>query len=113
MILRLTEQKSGSLATAIYISILTNVQVQRAAATVPQAAIAAGLPAASAAKLLSTFPLGAAAHEALPGMNTNALIAASTAYQWSYAHALQVVSLSSLAFGGMGTYILLPVREYR
>lgn len=92
----------GSLAQAIYTTILTNVQAKRAAATVPQAAIAAGLPASSAAKLLATFALGAEALEKLPGMTPQALVAASTAYQWSYAHALQVVSLSSLSFGGLG-----------
>ena len=92
----------GSLATAIYLSILTNVQASRAAATVPKAAMAAGLPAKTAEALLATFPLGVAALEKLPGMTTKALIAASEAYQWSYAHALSVVSLSTLSFGGLG-----------
>jgi hypothetical protein len=92
----------GSLATAIYLSILTNTQASRAAVTVPQAAIAAGLPVESAGKLLATFPLGAAALEALPGMTTKALVAASTAYQWSYAHGLKITALSTLSFGGLG-----------
>lgn len=92
----------GSLAQAIYVTIMTNTQSSRAAATVPQAAIAAGLPASSAAELLATFPLGAAALQNLPGMTAEALAAASTAYKWSYAHALQIVSLSSLSFGGLG-----------
>lgn len=58
----------GSLAQAIYVSIMTNVQNSRAAATVPQAAIAAGLSSESASKLLAAFPRGAAALQAIPGM---------------------------------------------
>jgi hypothetical protein len=104
----------GSLAQSIYVTILTNSQESRAAAIVPQAAIAAGLPASSAAKLLATFPLGAAALEALPGMTTQALQAASTAYQWSYAYGLKMVALSSLSFGGVGLimcFLCLDIEE--
>ena len=53
---------------AIYVSIMTNTQVKRAAATVPAAAIAAGLSSESAAKLLPAFGLGATALQAIPGM---------------------------------------------
>lgn len=58
----------GSLAQAIYVSILTNTQSARAAATVPAAAVAAGLSSENAASLLAAFPLGSAALQAVPGV---------------------------------------------
>jgi hypothetical protein len=92
----------GSLAQAIYTSILVNAQSTRAAATVPQAAIRAGLSASSAEQLLAAFPLGAAALQKIPGINEKILGAAATAYQWSYAHGLKITALSSLSFGVLG-----------
>lgn len=97
----------GSLAQAIYVSILTNTQAARAAATVPQAAIAAGLPESSASKLLAAFALGQSALEAIPGITAKSLAAASEAYQWSYAHGLKITALSSLSFGGLGLIMCL------
>ena len=92
----------GSLAQAIYTTILTNTQTKRAAATLPQAAIAAGMTAENAQKLLAAFPLGSTAIAAVPGTTAEALAAAALAFQWSYAHALKIVALSSLAFGITG-----------
>jgi hypothetical protein len=97
----------GSLAQTIYTSILVNTQSARAAVTVPQAAIAAGLPASSAQKLLAAFRLGASALQAVPGVDEQILAAASTAYQWSYAHGLKMIALSSLSFGGLGLILCL------
>ncbi|KAF1990401.1 MFS general substrate transporter [Aulographum hederae CBS 113979] len=92
----------GSLAQAIYTTILVNTQSSRAAATVPQAAIAAGLSSESASQLLAAFPGGAAALQAIPGINAEILAAASLAYKWSYAHGLKMTTLASLAFAGVG-----------
>jgi hypothetical protein len=92
----------GSLAQAIYTTILTNTQSKRAAATLPQAAISAGMSSENAQQLLAAFPLGAKAIAAVPGVTTEAIAAASLAFQWSYAHALKVVALSSLSFGLLG-----------
>lgn len=92
----------GSLAQAIYVSILTNTQSSRAVATVPAAAIAAGASQSTAAQILPAFALGTAALEAIPGINTQILEAASTTYAWSYAHGLKITALSSLSFGGLG-----------
>jgi hypothetical protein len=75
----------GSLATAIYTSVLTNTQTARAAATVPQAAIEAGLSSSAASQLLAAFPLGASALQAIDGVNDEILAAATTAYRWSFA----------------------------
>lgn len=92
----------GSLAQAIYTTILTNTQSARAAATVPAAAIAAGMSSENAQALLAAFPLGASAISKVPGTSTEAIGAASLAFQWSYAHGLKVVALSSLSFGIVG-----------
>jgi hypothetical protein len=75
----------GSLATAIYTTVLRNTQATRAAITVPQAAIAAGLSSSSASELLAAFPLGATALQAIEGMNDEILAAATSAWQWSFA----------------------------
>jgi hypothetical protein len=92
----------GSLAQAIYTTILTNTQTTRAAATVPAAAVRAGMSLENAQALLAALPLGAAAIAEVPGTTAEALGAASLAFQWSYAHALKVVALSSLSFGIVG-----------
>jgi len=57
---------------------------------------------ANAQSLLAALPLGAAAVAQVPGTNADALGAASLAFQWSYAHGLKIVALSSLSFGVFG-----------
>jgi len=64
--------------------------------------MAAGLSAENAQKLLAAFPLGAKAIQAVPGINAEIIAAASTAFQWSYAHGLRIMILSSLSFGLLG-----------
>jgi hypothetical protein len=97
----------GSLAQAIYVSILANTQTAKAAKLVPAAVEQAGGTAAMAKGLLAAFPLGTAELEAVPGVNAKILGAASIAYQWSYAHGLSITALSSLAFGGLGLIMCL------
>lgn len=92
----------GSLAQAIYVSILTNSQATRAASSVPAAVLGAGGTSDMAASILAAFPLGATALAKVPGATAEILGAAGLAYQWAYAHALSVTALSSLAFGGVG-----------
>ncbi|KAF2840344.1 MFS general substrate transporter [Patellaria atrata CBS 101060] len=92
----------GSLAQAIYVSILANTQSARARTTVPAAAIAAGLDAANGEQLLGAFALGSEALMAVPGITPEILGAASEAFKWSYAHGLKMTALSSLAFAGVG-----------
>lgn len=89
----------GSLAQAIYVTILSNTQGGRAAITVPAAAIKAGLPESSSAQLLAAFSLGTDALMAVPGVTPEILAAAGEAFKWSYAHGLKIVTLSSLSFG--------------
>lgn len=71
----------GSLAAAIYTSVLTNTQTTRAAAAVPQAAIAAGLSSARLQVTWQLFPLGATALQAINGVNDETLAAATTTYR--------------------------------
>lgn len=97
----------GSLAQAIYVSILANTQSAKAARLVPAAVQQAGGSATMAEALLAAFPLGTAALEAVPGVNAQILVAAGSAYQWAYAHALSITALSSLAFGGFGLAMCL------
>lgn len=92
----------GSLAQAIYVSILANTQATKAAATLPAAAMAAGASSTTAQQLLAAFPLGAKAIAAVPGTNAQILAAASEAFAWSYAHGLKITALASLSFGGLG-----------
>ena len=92
----------GSLAQAIYTTILTNTQTNRLARTLPAAVIAAGMAPADAAALLAAFPLGADAIAQVNGTSEVALEVAAEAFKWSFAHALKVVALSSLSFGGLG-----------
>ncbi|KAK3627950.1 hypothetical protein LTR56_018940 [Elasticomyces elasticus] len=92
----------GSLAQAIYVSVLANTQAARAAVTVPEAVLQAGGSTIMAGEILAAFPLGATALAAIPDVTADILAAAGTAYQWSYAHGLSITALSSLAFGGVG-----------
>lgn len=88
-------------------SILANTQSARAAVTVPIAAMAVGASAETASALLAALPLGATAIEKVPGIDTEIVAAASTAFQWSYAHGLKITTLASLAFAGVGLIMCL------
>ncbi|KAF2815732.1 MFS general substrate transporter [Mytilinidion resinicola] len=101
----------GSLAQAIYVSVLANTQSARAAVTVPAAAMRAGLDATAAQELLAALPLGAEAIMKVPGVNADIIAAASAAFKWSYAHGLKITALSSLAFGGLGLVMCLLVEN--
>ncbi|KAF2736006.1 MFS general substrate transporter [Polyplosphaeria fusca] len=89
----------GAIAISVYTSILSNVQGSSAADLVPAAAVAAGLPADSAAALLAALPLGAAAIAEVPGVTSSVLAAAGAAWQQSYVVGLRTTALSSLSFG--------------
>jgi hypothetical protein len=78
----------GSLAQAIYVSILSNTQSSRAAKTVPAVAMKAGLPESSASQLLAAFALGSEALQAVPGVTPEILAVASDAFSccWGTKH---------------------------
>ncbi|KAF9888265.1 hypothetical protein FE257_008834 [Aspergillus nanangensis] len=92
----------GSIAIAIYTTILTNVQGSAAKTLVPPAAMGAGLPGDSVEALMAALPIGAAALEKVPGITTEVIAAASAAFQQSYVVGLRTTCLSSLSFGIVG-----------
>lgn len=89
----------GAFAQAIYTTILTNAQTSRAAQTVPQAAMQAGLSAVNAESLLRVWSQGPAAREAIPEVTADVLAAVDLAWKYSYCHAIRLTGLASLAFG--------------
>ncbi|KAF2466187.1 MFS general substrate transporter [Lindgomyces ingoldianus] len=89
----------GSVAIAVYTTILTNVQSTNAAKLIPAAATAAGLPADSVPALLTALPLGASALTQVPGITNDIAAAAGAAFQQSYVVGLRTTALSSLSFG--------------
>ncbi|CAH0017768.1 unnamed protein product [Clonostachys rhizophaga] len=99
----------GSLAQAIYTTILTNTQNTKAMQTVPAAAEALGLGQAEAQRLFQAISTGASsAIKDIPGITDEIVTAASTAYKWAVAHGLKITSLASLAFAGLGLICCLP-----
>ncbi|EME77273.1 uncharacterized protein MYCFIDRAFT_42500 [Pseudocercospora fijiensis CIRAD86] len=97
----------GSLAQAIYTSVLTNTQTSRAATLVPKAAMNAGASESVAAALLEALTAGGNGTYSVHGSDAEILGAASEAFQWSYAYGLKITALSSLAFGGLGLVMCL------
>lgn len=95
----------GSLAQAIYVSILTNTQSSRAVATVPAAAIAAGASQSTAAQILPAFTLGTAALEAIRGCQYRICLELRS---WSQNHCIIFLELRR-----SGLDLLLAVREHR
>ncbi|KIV99714.1 uncharacterized protein PV09_08644 [Verruconis gallopava] len=97
----------GSLAVAVYTSVLTNSQSKKALDLVVKAGMENGLTKAAATQLLSALSLGAQAIAAVPGINPNAIAAASVAFMESYAYGLKMMALASLGFGGFGLVLCL------
>jgi hypothetical protein len=92
----------GSLAVAVYTSVLTNTQSSRALDLVVKAGTDNGLTKAAATQLLSALSLGADAIAKVPGINPAAIAAAGGAFLESYAYGLKMTALTSLGFGGLG-----------
>jgi MFS family permease len=97
----------GTVASAIYSSVLTN----RLAQTIPQyvlsAAIGAGLPASSGPALIEalTSP-GTTSLAKVPGINASIRGAASAAYQIANSEAYKTVFLTTIAFSGLSMIAL-------
>ncbi|KAJ4357516.1 uncharacterized protein N0V89_002092 [Didymosphaeria variabile] len=89
----------GSVAVAVYSTILTN----RLATTIPTvvggAATAAGLPASDVPGVLAAVAAGTVAEA--PGVNTSILTAIAGAVPIAYSQAFKTVYLASLGFGGI------------
>lgn len=81
----------GVVALTVCTTILTNVQASSMKELVPSAAIAAGLPPASVAALLSALPVGETALSQVPDITQHVIAAALTALQQYYIVALRYV----------------------
>ncbi|KAJ4286774.1 hypothetical protein N0V90_013026 [Kalmusia sp. IMI 367209] len=89
----------GSIAVAVYSTILTN----RLATTIPSvvggAATAAGLPASEVPEVLAAVSAGTVAE--VPGISSSVLAAIAEAVPTAYSQAFKTVYLASLGFGGI------------
>jgi hypothetical protein len=92
----------GSLAVAVYTSVLTNSVANKSNEIVVAAGTSNGLTDAAAVQLQAALALGAEAISQVPGINPDAIAAASTAFLESYAYGLKMTALASLGFGGLG-----------
>ncbi|PYH42883.1 trichothecene efflux pump [Aspergillus saccharolyticus JOP 1030-1] len=106
------KQIFGTIATAIYVAILSNRITANIPTTVSAAATQAGLPASSLADLLEAVAAGTtAALEAVPGMTSTVLAAVADAEKTAYAMSFRTVFCVSIAFGGLSIIASLFSRE--
>ncbi|KAK3045862.1 hypothetical protein LTR09_012616 [Extremus antarcticus] len=101
----------GVVALTVCTTILTNVQASSMKELVPSAAIAAGLPPASVAALLSALPVGETALSQVPDITQHVIAAALTAFQQYYIVALRTTALASLSFGIVSILACLWCRD--
>lgn len=101
----------GSLAVAVYTSVLTNTQASKANDIVVAAGMNNGLTRAAASQLLGALSLGADAIAAVPGVNPAAIAAAGAAFLDSYAYGLKMTAYTSLGFGGLGILMCFLVED--
>lgn len=98
----------GSLAVAVYTSVLSNTQSNKAADIVVTTGVADGLTPIAAAQLLKALASGVSSTiEAVPGINAAAIAAAGEAFLQGYAYGLKMTILTSLGFGGFGIVMCL------
>jgi len=89
----------GSIAVAVYSTILTNRLTTTLPATVGGAAVAAGLPAAEVPAVLAAASKGTLAE--VPGITSAVITAVTQALPIAYSQAFKTVYLASLGFGGI------------
>lgn len=89
----------GSIAVAVYSTILTNRLTTTLPATVGGAAVAAGLPAADVPAVLAAASKGTLAE--VPGITIAIITAVTQALPIAYSQAFKTVYLASLGFGGI------------
>jgi len=91
---------AGAIATAIYVSILTNKDNTLSARYIPPAVLKAGLPESSLPDLFKALAAGTAdALAKVPGFNTTVAAALSVAEKDAFSGALKVVFLATISFG--------------
>ncbi|KAJ9310837.1 hypothetical protein DTO271D3_8880 [Paecilomyces variotii] len=96
------KQVVGTIATAIYVSILTNRLDETLAPTVTPAAVKAGLPKSSIPTLLKAIAAGTSdALDSVPGMTSKIAAVVGEATKTAYSLSFKTVYLTSIAFGGL------------
>jgi hypothetical protein len=79
----------GSIAQAVYTTILQNTLTKEFTKRIPPAALQAGLPRSSLNAFLAAFPSNATALASIPGVTEQVTQAAGIAYQTSYLHPIR------------------------
>ncbi|CAK7231301.1 hypothetical protein SBRCBS47491_007883 [Sporothrix bragantina] len=98
----------GSLATAIYVTILDNKLDSYMPKDISAAALDSGLPESSLDAFVPAFTAGnTTALDAIPGVNSTILDAAALGLQQAYASSFKVVFLATIAFGACATIAAL------
>ncbi|CAK7201513.1 hypothetical protein SEUCBS139899_004219 [Sporothrix eucalyptigena] len=97
------KQLIGTIATSIYIAILSNRYAVNYPKAVTEAALGAGLPESSINATFAAITNGtAAAYAAVPGMNTTIETAIAGGIKSAWASTFSTVYYASLAFAGLG-----------
>lgn len=104
----------STIASTIYVVILTNRLNKTVPAAVGPAVIAAGLPESSVVDLLGALAIGTAdAFKAVPGLTLEIQSVAVTAYKNGSTAAYSTVFLASLAFTGTGILLSLLIPDVK
>ncbi|CAK7202848.1 hypothetical protein SEUCBS139899_005575 [Sporothrix eucalyptigena] len=91
----------GSLATAIYVTILDNKLDSYTPEDISAAVLGAGLPESSLSAFLTAYTASnTTALYAIPGVNSTILAAAGAGLQQAYSQSFSIVYLATIAFGG-------------
>lgn len=104
---------AGTIATAIYVTILNNRLASNVPKYVTSAAVNAGFPSSSVPILLSDLPSGK--YDDVPGITSAIAAAVKTAYRVAHSESFKIVYLVSIAFGvcAIAASILTPNLEGR
>lgn len=93
----------STVASSVYVVVLTNRLGETIPAEVPRAVIAAGLPASSVVAFLTGFTTGDFSD--VPGLTPKILAIGTASYKLASAHAYSTVFLTSIAFTGIALII--------
>lgn len=93
----------STIASTVYVVVLTNRLGQTIPAEVPPAVIRAGLPASSVAAFLAGFTT--ADFSKVPGLTPTITAVGVAAYKVASAHAYKTVFLTSIAFTGIAVIV--------
>lgn len=104
---------SGSIATSIYSTILSNKMATNIPKYVRPAALGAGLPLSSMPELLAAVASGE--FSAVKGVNPHIISVVTEAYKTACSESFKIVYLASIAFGGLAIIAALwsPNMEHK